>query len=1025
MKKVYNVILSNSSKCDEIHDLLTSKTNNVNGIPNESIECVDRKTQSKLRTSYRLTDDEVNILKQNPDVLNIELDRKYHHIDDIQLYSNPTPSFKYPRKNYSWRPQNIAFHQKLYDIDSEDFLTYDIPWKNKGTSSNLNLRQTYSKISIYDDTSPEGLDTPDYYINAFLEPKPIDGPDSNIVSWGKIRTNYKYNPWVGVSSCIIPNDNVSSSRDGSDVDLVIQDDGVDKYHPEFLDENGNSRVRDIVVHGPAYVDAPYFASNPSKTYVDWWENASNRSPAHQSLGTITVPRYTMLTYLSQNTSYVSPSTFQANIGKKVIQTIDGVEYTRGTIISVEELVGSWWWTAKIQLDSGKPHFRYYHWEEQDTGNSSWGNELPPASTPCPITVDPDGSAIIQSPPFVAAGFIWDEESILTNNPNNSPVDSTGVHSISDTMNITEVNAILKVSVTAGSNVATIVSIGSFDYTNYSVRGQINVIPNGLFPSGTKIVSANSSNNTITMNNNATGTRSDLVIKLSNGFKYGNRWLGGFPMYSSSNTIGSSGIYYNWEHGSTTTWTGRTLEYKNGLDGNTHGTHCASEAAGKNLGYASKCNIWSSKLYFGNFQVEGEMGLDPETSFDTIKIFHQAKPSNPKYGNKNPTVVSASWGYSAAPFAGISDNTTCNYTYRGSSSSFNFRTSSANISSTPDFLKTQFYKAKYTLPNLINNVMYEYEMGNPFPGTNPDIRGTRLPVSEASVKTAGEECLNAGVHMCFSAGNENAYVVKDPSDQDYNNTFTNPANGQTTYVHHVGSPSDISGSINVGALSCTTRTDGKERKDYYSNKGPGVDIYAPALHTISADSFKKEIRNQYLLTGYDTVPPYNSPPWPTYVTMYVPDSEKKAIHNWFSGTSSATPNVAGVLVTFLQKNRTATTTDAKEWLLGTSSTYNGSSGSYIDKNIVNDTYSNFWGNWDEYTTTISNTNNEQTFDLGDGESIVLDTNHHIAYTETADALLDTDIKILYNPYHNVIEYDSNYGFANGDGLTFSGVTINYT
>lgn len=1021
MKKVYNVILSNSSKCDEIHDFLISKTNNLNGIPNESVECVNRKSHSKLRTSYLLTDDEVNIIKQNPDVLTVELDKQYYPDDNIELCSKPTPSFKYPRKTYSWRPQNRFFMQREHRIGSDEYYMFEIPWQNKGSSSNLNLRQTYSKITPNVDI-PNGLDEGSGFMRAFLEPKPIVGLDSNVVSWGKIRTNYKYNPWAGISSCIIRNDNVSSSRDGSDVDLVIQDNGIDKHHPEFLDENGNSRVRDIIIHGPAYVDASYFESNPSKTYVDWWENASNRSPINQSLGTITIPRYTMLTYFTQSNSYVSLSTFQANIGKKVIQTIDGVEYTRGTLVSVEEIVGSFWWSAKIQLDSGKPHFRYYHWSEQDTGNSSWGDELPPASTPCPITVDPEGSAIIQSPPLVAAGFIWDEESILTNNPNNSPVDSTGVHSISDTMNITEVNSGLKVSVTAGSNVATIVNVGTFDYMDYSVRGQINIIPNGLFPSGTKIVSANSSNNTITMNNNATGTRSDLVIKLSNGFKYGNRWLGGFPMYSSSNTIGSSGIYYNWEHGSTTTWTGRTLEYKNGLDGNTHGTHCASEAAGKNLGYASKCNIWSSKLYFGAFQVEGELGLDPETSFDTIKIFHQAKLSNPKYGNKNPTVMSGSWSYNRSPFAGIPDNTTCNYTYRGSSSSFNFRTN-LPFDSTPDFLKTSLYKAKYTLPNLINNVAYEYEFGNPWPG-NP-ITGIKLPISEAAVKTAGQECLNAGVHMCFSAGNSNAYVVKDPSDQDYNNTFTNPYTGLTTYVHHVGSPADISGSINVGALSCTTRPDGKERKDYYSCKGPGVDIYAPALHTISADSFKKELLNEYLLTGYPTVPSYNSPPWPTYVTMYVPSSEKKAIHNWFSGTSSATPNVAGVLVTFLQKNRTATTTDAKEWLLGTSSTYNGSSGSYIDKNIVNDTYSNFWGNWEEYTTTISITNNEQTFDLGDGESIVLDTNHHIAYTETADALLDTDIKILYNPYHNVIEYDSNYGFANGDGLTFSGVTINYT
>jgi len=236
--------------------------------------------------------------------------------------------------------------------------------------------------------------------------------------------------------------------------------------------------------------------------------------------------------------------------------------------------------------------------------------------------------------------------------------------------------------------------------------------------------------------------------------------------------------------------------------------------------------------------------------------------------------------------------------------------------------------------------------------------------------------------------------------------------------------DISGSINVGALSCTTRTDGKERKDFYSNKGPGIDIYAPAHNTISADSFKKEIRNQLLLQGYLSSPFWAEQPFPTYVTMYVPDSEKKAIYNWFGGTSSATPNVAGVLALFLQQNRTASTTEAKEWLLGTSSNYS-TAGSYIDTNIVNDTYSNFWGTWDTFTT-YNTSINEQTFDVGDdGESIVLDANAHVAYTETADALLDTNIKILYNPYHDIIEYDSDYGMGSGDGLTFSGVDIKYT
>ena len=95
---------------------------------------------------------------------------------------------------------------------------------------------------------------------------------------------------------------IKYSLTGKNVDVVIQDSGVLQYHPEFLDDDGISRVRDIILDGPYYIDPNYFTSN-SLTYTkpdgrigittsaahNWWENSSNRSASFSSVGTISVP----------------------------------------------------------------------------------------------------------------------------------------------------------------------------------------------------------------------------------------------------------------------------------------------------------------------------------------------------------------------------------------------------------------------------------------------------------------------------------------------------------------------------------------------------------------------------------------------------------------------------------------------------------------------------------------------------------------------------------------------------------------
>ena len=47
---------------------------------------------------------------------------------------------------------------------------------------------------------------------------------------------------------------VDYSLTGKGVDIIIQDSGVLRNHPEFRDYNGVSRVRDVILDGPYYLD---------------------------------------------------------------------------------------------------------------------------------------------------------------------------------------------------------------------------------------------------------------------------------------------------------------------------------------------------------------------------------------------------------------------------------------------------------------------------------------------------------------------------------------------------------------------------------------------------------------------------------------------------------------------------------------------------------------------------------------------------------------------------------------------------
>jgi hypothetical protein len=247
---------------------------------------------------------------------------------------------------------------------------------------------------------------------------------------------------------------------------------------------------------------------------------------------------------------------------------------------------------------------------------------------------------------------------------------------------------------------------------------------------------------------------------------------------------------------------------------THGTQCTANAVGRTQGWAYNANKWSVNAY-------GTDGTDFEPYFTMMKLFHQAKRINPRYGNKNPTISSNSWGYRST-----SHRTNGWYFYRGQGIGTSYTAS--------------------TLPGFMNYVGF-YGDGNRMKGEHPP----------NSALAAGKEMIDAGVIFVAAAGNSNQKQVSQ-THPDFNNYWTTVGSGATLgasthdefgvtaynttnrrgYPQQLGMYTDGEGNrvyptINIGALDDAFDSNGKEWKVNYSDMGNEIDCYAPADGTLSA------------------------------------------------------------------------------------------------------------------------------------------------------------------------------------------------
>jgi subtilisin family serine protease len=353
--------------------------------------------------------------------------------------------------------------------------------------------------------------------------------------------------------------------------------------------------------------------------------------------------------------------------------------------------------------------------------------------------------------------------------------------------------------------------------------------------------AGSTSTTTAYTFNLDGTGVDVVI-LDTGVEAGH------PEFAvnADGTGGSRVQNYDWTvHGFLSTPTGGFLG-----DGDGHGSNVASIIAGNTCGWAPGANIYTLRAV-GNSGIDITTGatlgtFDDALAWQTIRAFHLAKPIT-STGYRRPTVVNASYGYYA--------------NYRAMSL-INYRGTVHYVSTTSGLYGTIGLN----------------EGGD---GTH----NTRVASIDADVLA----CINAGVVVCCSAGND-AHKADLPTGLDYNNYWVD-TNNYGYYYQQGASPGATPGVICTGAVSQTTGSATPEHKISFSTTGPRVDIFAPGGYIMGAYA-----NSAY--TGNNAVQdPRNS----SYYLQKI------------SGTSQASPNVAGIVACLLQARPWMTATNVLNFL----------------------------------------------------------------------------------------------------------------
>lgn len=243
-------------------------------------------------------------------------------------------------------------------------------------------------------------------------------------------------------------------------------------------------------------------------------------------------------------------------------------------------------------------------------------------------------------------------------------------------------------------------------------------------------------------------------------------------------------------------------------------------------------------------------------FDLIRIWHANKSVNPATGRKNPTVTNNSWG------------------------------TGASVAYT-DVQEAWFAGGK----------VYDRVRDGTFTKVHADRAGINsflgilyIPQRDFGIDADAYDAWNDGILNIGAAGNDSTYCGVFNDTYWYDRVVT--TSGYTMYTHRGMSPGAAgAGMINVGSIwGGSSSTGWLPYRSSFSNHGPAVNIFAPGSDIMGAMS------PDY--TGTTVADPRNS----QYKLAKI------------SGTSMASPQVAGVAACVLEQNPTFTPIQTYNYLM---------------------------------------------------------------------------------------------------------------
>ena len=420
----------------------------------------------------------------------------------------------------------------------------------------------------------------------------------------------------------------------------------------------------------------------------------------------------------------------------------------------------------------------------------------------------------------------------------------------------------------------------------------------------------------------------------------------------------------------------------------HATPCASLAYGRQYGWAYNANKW-------HIAIMGSYAPDEEDLFDLVKVFHQCKPINPTYGNRDHTLTTNSYGYRR---------------HTPSSSGYYYY-------ETPnDGTGGVYYTSK---PNFLNN-FYQSSL--------------RCEMTSNSTLTAGDEMIDAGVIFVCSAGNTRQKLVKatHPSWYNYLSSSNNHTIADTLFssggfnwvktTNRQGFPGQI-GAIGVGtnttyrtfpigALSGSQYSGGKEQRATYSNMGNLIVGFAAGEKQASAcDDNSGSRYNRY--DAYYTIDGVQS--------VESEDTE-------FGGTSAASPMACGFLATKMQHNRTWTWQDLMNWIDGLTPVnsaefyYGSESTSATDTNWLDDYGIEGHRGTVFYDATTGGTEQSSRWDAASGS---VATQNPKEVTEGGNATITISTNASDGTYYYSIEKDDHLSDIQASDFTSNSLTGSFS